>query len=260
MSKWALRSKRWTIHSFALLGWATWAIRAWSLIFGEGPERIAHGHSFLVSKLSNLLTLLIFGDYLSDLLTSLIIKREWVNRSVFFKHTKNIQKNTILVKFFWANCSFFVSNRANERFAHFLIYHERPEQITHGRSFVMSDLSDLLTVAPLSWAIWANHSQSLIWFEQSEQMSELAMSKLANSQPWVKYPPPLSSIWLQNDNWQSFLSIVVQISGSTESAVQQKYWGHHITCCAQICTHFSLLQDSEWVSEGVVKTDFLFRW
>ena len=189
MSKWALRSKRWTIHSFALLGWATWAIRAWSLIFGEGPEQIAHGHSFLVSKLSNLLTLLFFGDYLSNLLTSLIIKREWVNRSVFFKHTKNIQKNTIVVKFFWANCSFFVINRANERFAHFLIYHERPEQITHGRSFVMSDLSDLLTVAPLSWAIWANHSQSLIWFEQSEQMSELAMSKWANFQPWEKYPP-----------------------------------------------------------------------
>ena len=33
-----------------------------SLIFGEGPERIAHGCSFLVSDLSDLLTSLIFGE------------------------------------------------------------------------------------------------------------------------------------------------------------------------------------------------------
>ena len=33
-----------------------------SLIFGEQPERIAHGRSFLVSDLSDLLTSLIFGE------------------------------------------------------------------------------------------------------------------------------------------------------------------------------------------------------
>ena len=33
-----------------------------SLIFGERPERIAHGRSFLVTDLSNLLTSLIFGE------------------------------------------------------------------------------------------------------------------------------------------------------------------------------------------------------
>ena len=64
-----------------------------------------------------------------------------------------------------------------------LIYHERPEQIAQGRSFDMSDLSNWLTVTHLSWAIWANHSQSLIWSERSEQMGEWAMSKWANSQP-----------------------------------------------------------------------------
>ena len=47
-----------------------------------------------------------------------------------------------------------------------LICHERPEQFAHSRSFVMRDLSNLLTVAYLSWAIWANCSQSLIWFER----------------------------------------------------------------------------------------------
>ena len=34
-----------------------------------------------------------------------------------------------------------------ERIAHSLISSERPEQITHGRSFFLSDLSDALTVA-----------------------------------------------------------------------------------------------------------------
>ena len=32
------------------------------LIFGEQPERFAHGRSFLVSDLSDLLTSLIFGE------------------------------------------------------------------------------------------------------------------------------------------------------------------------------------------------------
>ena len=49
-----------------------------------------------------------------------------------------------------------------------LISSERPEQIAHGRSFPLSDLSDLLMVAHMSWAIWANRSQSLIWFERNE--------------------------------------------------------------------------------------------
>ena len=31
--------------------------------------------------------------------------------------------------------------------AHLIIFSEQPEQIPHGRTFVLSDLSDLLTVA-----------------------------------------------------------------------------------------------------------------
>ena len=38
----------------------------------------------------------------------------------------------------------------NKQFAHALFYHERPEQIPHGHSFVMIDLSDLRTAAHLS--------------------------------------------------------------------------------------------------------------
>ena len=74
--------------------------------------------------------------------------------------------------------------------------HERLEQFAHGRSFGMSDLSNLLTVAHLSWAIWANRSQSLIWSEQSElmsewaNMSEWAMSKWTMSE-WANFQPCL---------------------------------------------------------------------
>ena len=50
-------------------------------------------------------------------------------------------------------------------------------RIAHGRSFVISDLSDSLTVAHLSWAAWVTRSQSLICLKRNEQMSELAMSE-----------------------------------------------------------------------------------
>ena len=50
------------------------------------------------------------------------------------------------------NRSFFAKKWANERFAqkkerfaHLLIFGERPEQFAHGRSFMLSDLSDSLT-------------------------------------------------------------------------------------------------------------------
>ena len=128
-----------------------------SLTFGEWPEPFAHGCSFLVSNLSNLLT-------------SLMIKEGMRKLLFFYVQYKKCTKNTISVKFFdwiahlswatWANCS------------RSLICHEWPEQFTHSCSFNISDLSDSLTVAYLSWAIWANHSQMLIWFEQSERMSK----------------------------------------------------------------------------------------
>ena len=119
---------------------------------------------------------------LSDSLT--FIKREWANCMFFLTRTKNILKKLNLVKKCWVNRLFFVSKRANDRFAkkmsNSLIYHELPELNTPGLSFVMSDLSDLLTVAHLSWMIWVNRSQLLIW---SEQMREWAMREWANSLP-----------------------------------------------------------------------------
>ena len=56
--------------------------------------------------------------------------------------------------------------------AHLLYYHERPEQIAHGCSFVMSDLSDSLTVAlclerPERFA----HSCSFVLSDLSESLT-----------------------------------------------------------------------------------------
>ena len=62
-------------------------------------------------------------------------------------------------------------------------------------SFVMSNLSDSLTVTLLIWATWAIRSQLLNCFEQSERiahscsfdLSKWAMSEWATSQPWNQH-------------------------------------------------------------------------
>ena len=58
------------------------------------------------------------------------------------------------------------SLKKNERFTHSLIFGERNEWFAHGRSFVLSNLSESLTVAHLIWAKWANE-----WMND-ERMSE----------------------------------------------------------------------------------------
>ena len=105
---------------------------------------------------------------LSDSLTSLFKKafqkRKWANHSFFEKLQKynfifkNLSESLVFSeqKSEWAICS------KNERFAHSLFYHERPERIAHSCSFVMRDLSDSLMVTLLSLVIWANRSQSPI--------------------------------------------------------------------------------------------------
>ena len=89
----------------------------------------------------------------------------------------------ILVKIFFANCLFFVSDWPICSFAHLSwgtwanrICHEWPEQFAHSRSFVLRDLSESLTVAYLIWgrdlSKWANE-----WWENEP------LSEWANSQP-----------------------------------------------------------------------------
>ena len=140
MSELVIRSKKRSICSSPHFWQATWAIRSHrSFLF------------FLVSDLS-------ICSHCS------LKKREWANRLFFFKLAKkhkNVPKNMILVKFLWANRSFLVSDLSD-----LLIC-----------SFIMSNLSNLLTVTHLSWAIWAIRSQSTICPERSERMSDERMSE-----------------------------------------------------------------------------------
>ena len=72
--------------------------------------------------------------------------------------------------------------KKNKWFAHSLIYHEQTEGISHSCSFVMSDLSDLLTVAHLTWAI---RSQLLICPERSELIAHSRSFDLSNLSEWA---------------------------------------------------------------------------
>ena len=152
--------KKQAIRPFAHFLWATWAIRHLPMV----------AHFW-------------WATWANHLHRSLK-KREWANRSGFFKRTKKYDKNRILVKF-------------SEQIAHSLICHERPEQIAQGCSFVMSDLSDSLTVPVLTWSTWVNRSQSLICPERSERiahsrsfdssdLSKWANARWENSQPLTK--------------------------------------------------------------------------
>ena len=65
-----------------------------SLIFCELPEQIAHGCSFLVSNLSDLLTSLIFGEQPEQFAHNAHPKRgneqiaHFLNKKTYIKHTK----------------------------------------------------------------------------------------------------------------------------------------------------------------------------
>ena len=63
--------------------------------------------------------------------------------------------------------SFLVSEMGNSLTS--LISSERPDWFAHGCSFILSDLSEMLTVAHLIWAKWA-----------TERMSDWANEQWAN--------------------------------------------------------------------------------
>ena len=148
--------KKRAIRAFAHFWWSTWAIRSHWSFWWTTWSICSHCS---------------------------LKKREWANRPFKKKNIyKTYQKYNFIQIFLWI--------------AHLLIYHERPDRISHGRSFFMSDLSDLLKVALLIWTTWAICSQLLICPERSERiahsrsfdlsdLSEWAISEWANSQPWV---------------------------------------------------------------------------
>ena len=74
-----------------------------------------------------------------------------------------------------------------------LFSHEWPERFAHGRSFVMSDLNNSLTVAHVSWAIWAKRSQSLIKMSNFEWMRD---EPIGAQLFWLIGPPKLVQLWV----------------------------------------------------------------
>ena len=85
-------------------------------------------------------------------------------------------KKTILVKFFWANCSFCEQE---------------------------SDLRESLTVALLSWETRAIGSQWFICLERSERMPEWAMNEWANSQPCPFITQPWDTVPFITQSWDN---------------------------------------------------------
>ena len=153
----------------------TWTNFSWSHIFGEWSEPFAHITHFWWETWAK-------GSY------RLFQKREWAN-GCFFLTYKKLNKKYDFSEQVLSESLIFVSKRANEQFAqkisNLLIFHERPDRISHSRSFVMCDLSESLTVADLSWVIWVNRSQSLIWSERYEHMSDERMSKFQTLAFWI---------------------------------------------------------------------------
>ena len=147
------------------LSWATWANRSQSLIWSEQMSELA------LSRWANSQPCSFVMSDLSDSLTSLF-KREGMSESLIFlnlqKTFKKRTKNTIfskfvewITRFLWVKGQMSNSPQKQAICSRLLFCHERPEWFTHGHSIIMSDLSDLLTVAHLSWAIWMNPSQAL---------------------------------------------------------------------------------------------------
>ena len=162
--------------SLAHFWWVTWVNCSPSLICGEQPKRLAHIAQFWWATWA--------------ICSHRSLRREWANHSFLKTYKKTYKKRTKkydLIQIFWANCSFLWANRSflwakewmcdclqkmsNSLICSFM-YHEPPERITQGCSFVMSDLSNLLTVALLSWALatWA-HRCSFVLNDLSESLT-----------------------------------------------------------------------------------------
>ena len=176
MSKLLIPSKNPAIRSLAHFWWVTWAKRWLSFIFGE-----QHIDS---------LTLLIFGERPEQFAHITHLKRGNERTANFFKNWQKCTKKYNFSQQFLSKLLIFLSESGNEWFAkktepftNSLFYHEQPERIAHGCSFVMSDLSDSLTIA-----LWHEpperfaHSHS---FVLSDVSKSLTVTHLIRANEWI---------------------------------------------------------------------------
>ena len=123
-----------------------------SLTLAHFGERFAHSHVFLVSDLTKAHIALYKrgSEWIARFLklTKIIFYLnifEWITYFLWAKEQFTQKKQVALLSWVtWVICS------------RSLIFGEWPEKIAHGWSFLVSDLSNLLTVTLLSWVIWAN--------------------------------------------------------------------------------------------------------
>ena len=161
----------------------TRATHSLSLIFAEQPERFAHiAHFWWATRAICSHCSLKRGNERID---PFYIKKN------LQKYTKKYHFSQICLSESLVFCEG-KSERANKRFtqknewyAHLLIYDEQPVKIVHSRSFVMSNLSNSLTVALLTWATWAICSQMLICPEQSEWIAHSRSFDLSDLNKWA---------------------------------------------------------------------------
>ena len=126
--------------------------------------------SFLVSNLSNLLTSLIKKEGTSESLV-FFFKRSKMYKKYFFSQ-KNLSESLI-------------------------------------RSLIMSDLSDSLTVAHLSWATWAIRSRSLFWHERPERFPRSHSFVLSDLSESLTVAQLIWAIWA-NERMSKFPALDVE--------------------------------------------------
>ena len=160
----------------------------------------------------------------------------------------------------WSNCSWL------------LFCHEQPERFAHCRSFVLSNLSDLLTVAHLSWAIWVICSQSRAnewWANDSVGNSLICLllirlllirSLLICSFAHCSFAHLLicSNRLDQMSNCEQFAQIA-QDKWATVSKLlrslrtNEQLWGNPSGCSWQKSNHewFAQVAHDKWANEGI---------
>ena len=167
MSEIAIHSKSERFIHSLIFGEQPWTICSRLLIPSERPEQIAHGRSFVLSDLSNSLTFCFFK---------------------LFKNCEDIQKNCFFSSNFFERIACFLWAKEGKQFSQ-----KKSDLLIC--SFIMSNLSYLLTFAHFSWATWSICSLWLIcpeWPVRTAQICSFVssdLSKGANEQ-WANEQIP----------------------------------------------------------------------
>ena len=152
---------------------------------------------------------------------------------VFFLHTKNAPKNTILVKVFWANCSFTHFSWATwANCSWLLIFGEQPERFAHMAHFWWATWA-MRSHRSLKKREWANCS-CLFYYKKRLKNTILvkvfwAMSKWANSQLLFERSEWMSKWALSEFSALNFLQVGVRPTGP--GAGHWGCWGSHPCPC-----------------------------